>query len=141
VISAALLAVCAAFTEATPVAVMFVVLVVGGFFRSLEFTAINTLAYADVPSHRMSKATSLVSVLQQVSISAGVAVGALAVELTFRFSDRAALTTEDFRPAFLLVGAISACATFIFLGLHKDAGAEMANRKASSSVTPDDRVT
>ncbi|MEA2984303.1 MAG: hypothetical protein QOD94_557, partial [Alphaproteobacteria bacterium] len=141
VISGALLAACASFTEATPIAVMFIILVVGGFFRSLEFTSLNTLAYADVPPQRMSKATSLVSVLQQVSISSGVAVGALAVELTFRFSGRAALTTEDFRPAFLFVGAVSAFAAFIFLRLDKDAGAEMANRKSSSSVTPDDRVT
>ena len=141
VISGVFLAACASFTEATPIAVMFTILVVGGFFRSLEFTSLNTLAYADVPPQRMSKATSLVSVLQQVSISSGVAVGALAVELTFRFSDRAALSTEDFRPAFLFVGAISAFAAFIFLRLDKDAGAEMANRKSSSSVTPDDRVT
>jgi EmrB/QacA subfamily drug resistance transporter len=139
VISALLLAACATFTEATPVAVMFAILVVGGFFRSLEFTAINTLAYADVPTHRMSKATSLVSVLQQVSISSGVALGALAVEVTFRFSDHGELTTDDFRPAFLFVGAVSACATFIFLGLHKDAGAEMANRAPTSTVS-DDRV-
>jgi MFS family permease len=141
VISGVFLAACASFTEATPIAVMFIILVVGGFFRSLEFTSLNTLAYADVPPQRMSKATSLVSVLQQVSISSGVAVGALAVELTFRFSDRAALTTEDFRPAFLFVGGISAFAAFIFLRLDKDAGAEMANRKSSSSVTPEDRVT
>jgi EmrB/QacA subfamily drug resistance transporter len=141
VISGVFLAACASFTEATPIAVMFTILVVGGFFRSLEFTSLNTLAYADVPPQRMSKATSLVSVLQQVSISSGVAVGALAVELTFRFSDRAALTTEDFRPAFLFVGAVSAFAAFMFLRLDKDAGAEMANRKSSSSVTPDDRVT
>jgi len=141
VISGALLAACATFTETTPISVMFLILVIGGFFRSLEFTSINTLAYADVPSQRMSTATSLVSVLQQVSISCGVAVGALLVELTNRFSDSRTLTTEDFHPAFLIVGAISASAVFVFMGLHKDAGAEMANRKSSSSVTPDDRVT
>jgi EmrB/QacA subfamily drug resistance transporter len=141
VISGALLAACAIFTETTPITLMFLILVVGGFFRSLEFTSINTLAYADVPSQRMSTATSLVSVLQQVSISCGVAVGALLVEVTNRFNDSGTLTTDDFRPAFLIVGAISASAVFIFMGLHKDAGAEMANRKSSSSVTPDDRVT
>jgi len=141
VISGALLAACATFTETTPISLMFLILVIGGFFRSLEFTSINTLAYADVPSQRMSTATSLVSVLQQVSISCGVAVGALLVELTNRFNDSSTLTTEDFHPAFLIVGAISASAVFIFMRLHKDAGAEMANRKSSSSVTPDDRVT
>jgi EmrB/QacA subfamily drug resistance transporter len=139
VISGALLAACATFTENMPLTVMFVILLVGGFFRSLEFTSINTIAYAEIPPHRMSKATSLVSVMQQVSISSGVAVGALAVEMTFRFSDHGALTTDDFRPAFLFVGTVSACAAFIFMGLHKDAGAEMANRAPSSTVA-DDRV-
>ncbi len=37
-----------AFTQATPVAVMVLLLLVGGFFRSLQFTSINTIAYADV---------------------------------------------------------------------------------------------
>lgn len=141
VISGAFLSVCALFTDTTPVWVMFVVIAVGGFFRSLEFTSINTLAYADVPPHRMSSATSIVSVLQQVAISCGVAVGALLVELTNRFSASPQLVTDDFRPAFLIVGTLSALAVFIFMGLHKDVGAEMANRKSSSSVNPDDRVT
>jgi MFS family permease len=141
VISGAFLAACALFSDTTPVWVMFVILTLGGFFRSLEFTSINTLAYADVPPQRMSSATAIVSVLQQVSVSCGVAVGALLVELTNRFSANSTLTTDDFRPAFLIVGTLSAAAVFIFMRLHKDAGAEMANRKARSDVTPDDRVT
>ena len=47
-ISAAFLAACAVFTPATPFAVMIAVLLVGGFFRSLQFTSINTIAYAEV---------------------------------------------------------------------------------------------
>jgi EmrB/QacA subfamily drug resistance transporter len=140
-ISSVLLAACATFTAETPIWWMFFILVVGGFFRSLEFTAVNTLAYADVPSQRMSTATSMVSVLQQISISCGVAVGALLVEVTNRFNDSSVLTVDDFRPAFLIVGGISACSVFIFMTLDKDAGAEMANRKPAANVTPDDRVT
>ena len=60
-------------------------LVIGGFFRSLQFTAINTIAYAEVEQSRVSRATALVSVGQQLSISAGVALGALAVDLTAQF--------------------------------------------------------
>ena len=85
IISAAFLATCAAFTQATPVAVMVGLLLVGGFFRSLQFTSINTIAYAEIEPARVSRATSLVSVGQQLSLSAGVAVGALVVELTVRF--------------------------------------------------------
>ena len=84
---------------------MIAVLLIGGFFRSLQFTATNTIAYADVDARRMSRATSLVSVAQQLSIAAGVAVGALAVELAVQRKGGGAITAEDFRPAFLLVGA------------------------------------
>ncbi len=140
VISGALLAACATFTEAMPVAVMFAILLAAGFFRSLEFTSMNTLVYADIPSNRMSKATSLVSVTQQVSIAAGVAVGALAVDATFRFGGHGELTTADFQPAFLVVGLISASAALVFMRLHHDAGAELANRAPTSAVASDDRV-
>ena len=50
-------------------------LLVGGFFRSLQFTSINAIAYADVDAPRMSRATALAAVGQQLSLSAGVAVG------------------------------------------------------------------
>ena len=56
---------------------------VGGFFRSLQFTSINTIAYAEVEPARVGRATALVSVsASRLSISAGVAIGALAVEIT-----------------------------------------------------------
>jgi EmrB/QacA subfamily drug resistance transporter len=139
VISGAVIAASATFNEAMPFLVMFLIVLIGGFFRSIEFTSINTLAYADIPPQRMSKATSLVSVLQQVSISSGVAVGALAVEATLRLSAHSELTTADFRPAFIFVGAIAAAAGLVFLSLHRDAAAELANRARPSSVAPDDR--
>src|SRR5207237_173390 len=101
VLSAAFLAACAAFTPGTPVVVMMAVLVIGGFFRSLEFTCINTIAFAEIDQRRMSRATSLVSVGQQLSISAGIALGALVVELVMRFSDHQTITAASFPPAFL----------------------------------------
>src|SRR6267154_1149118 len=48
VVSSIFLAACALFTIATPLLLIMILLVVGGFFRSLQFTAINTLAYAEV---------------------------------------------------------------------------------------------
>src|SRR5215471_13775826 len=79
-ISAAFLAIYAAFTATTPVALMLVLLFVGGFFRSLQFTCINTIAYADIDPRRIGPATALVSVAQQLAVSSGVAVGAMTVE-------------------------------------------------------------
>ncbi len=81
VVSSVFLAACALFTIETPLLLIMILLVVGGFFRSLQFTAINTLAYAEVEPEQMSRATTLVSVNQQLAVSAGVAVGAFSVEV------------------------------------------------------------
>ena len=140
ILSAAFLAACAGFQPGTPVVVMMAVLVIGGFFRSLEFTSINTIAYAEIDKRRMSRATSLVSVAQQLSMSTGIAVGALVVELTVRFSDHGVITAASFPPAFLLVGALSASAAFVFIGLAPDAGAELANRTPGPTEAADQRM-
>jgi EmrB/QacA subfamily drug resistance transporter len=139
-ISAAFLAVCAAFTAATPVAVMMGLLLIGGFFRSLQFTSINTIAYAEVEHAKVSRATSLVSVAQQLAVSTGVAAGALAVELTEHLRGDNVLQAADFPPAFLAIAAISALSVFIFARLPADAGAEMANRLPAPNETTDRRL-
>ena len=133
IISAAFLGACAAFTRNTPVWVMLMLLLVGGFFRSLQFTSINTLAYADIEQARISRATSLVSVMQQLAISTGVAFGALAVELTLHVRAQPNLTAADFPPAFIAVAVISAASIFMFARLSPDAGAELANRAAAKT--------
>ncbi len=135
-ISAALVAVCATFTPGVPLAWIVAALAVGGFFRSLQFTSLNTIAYADVDQRLMSRATSLVAVAQQVSISAGVAIGALAVDLTLRWRGRTDITAADFQPAFIVIGLISACAFFVFIRLPPDAGAELARRTPGPTPGP-----
>jgi EmrB/QacA subfamily drug resistance transporter len=132
-ISAAFLAACATFLPGIPFAVMIAVLLIGGFFRSLQFTSINTLAYAEIDPPLMSRATSMVAAAQQVSISTGVAVGALVVEFTLRLKHGAAMSAADFPPAFLIVGALTATAALIFVRLSPDAGAQLSGRKAVSA--------
>ena len=127
-ITAAFIAVCAFFTAATPQALILATLLVGGFFRSLEFTAINTIAYADIGEHEMSKATSFASVSQQLSMSAGVAVGALVLELQRMGRESHEVLASDFPLAFLIVGACAASSALIFLRLPKDAGSSLSRR-------------
>lgn len=138
-VSAVFLAACAAFTQATPVAVMLALLLIGGFFRSLQFTSINTIAYAEVENARVGRATALVSVGQQLSIAAGVALGAMAVELSVHFRGDGTLQPADFQPAFLAVAAISAISVFIFARLSRDAGAELADRLPAQPESSDQR--
>jgi len=64
-IGAGSIAACAAFTPRTPAVVILLVLLTGGFFRSLQFTSVNVLAYAEVERERLSHATSFAGTAQQ----------------------------------------------------------------------------
>ena len=131
------LAACAAFGPSTPVWVMVTVLLVGGLFRSLQFTSVNTIAFAEVEARRMSRATSLVSVVQQISISTGVAVGALIVETVLQLEGHSELSAPDFPPAFIIVSLIAASSALLFWFLPPDAGAEMAVGHPQALEKPD----
>ena len=132
-ISSAFLAACASFVHGMPFAGMIAILLSGGFFRSLQFTAINTIAYAEIEPAKMSRATAMVAAAQQLSLSTGVAVGALVVELTLQLKHSPAMGINDFPPAFLFVGLLSASAVFIFMRLPSDAGAELSGRKTETA--------
>ena len=130
VVSSIFLAACALFTASTPLLLIMIILVVGGFFRSLQFTAINTVAYAEVEPAQMSRATTLVSVNQQLAVSAGVAVGAFSVESTMLIRHVSELSAAEFAPAFVVVAIISAISAYFFYQMPDDAGHEISGRKA-----------
>jgi EmrB/QacA subfamily drug resistance transporter len=127
-ISSVFLAAIALFTAATPHVMILAVLLVGGFFKSLEFTGINAIAYADIDTKAMSRATSFASVGQQLSMSAGVAVGALVLELQRLGRHDISVETGDFPLAFILVAAIAASSALVFMRMPKDAGATLSAR-------------
>lgn len=140
IISAGFMAACASFTQTTPVAAMLALLLVGGFFRSLQFTSINTLAYAEVETARVSRATAMVAVAQQLAISTGVAFGALAVEITVALRGHGGLEARDFAPGFLAVAVVSSLSAPIFARLSTEAGAELADRGPTPTEPSDQRA-
>jgi MFS family permease len=81
VASAACLVAMAFLRVSTPVVVLVAVLVLSGVFRSVGFTAYNTVAFADVPGERMTSANTLMSTVQELGSGLGVAVGAMLVRL------------------------------------------------------------
>ena len=113
----------------TPIAVLVVLLLVGGFFRSLFFTSINTLAFADVPSVKAGDATSMLAAFQQVSVATGVAVAGGILEVGISLGDTGMPTIADFSVAFLIVGAITMLAALAFIGLPKAAGSEVSGQR------------
>jgi EmrB/QacA subfamily drug resistance transporter len=124
-LAAGFLAMSAAFRPAWPIAAIYAVLLLGGFCRSLQFTAYNTIAYGDVDRAHMSAATSLYSTLQQVSLTVGVTAGAAALEVAMLLSGHAAPGLADFSAAFLTVALVSLFAAPLSLGLRKDAGRDL----------------
>ena len=127
-ISAAVLAAQALFTPDTPHLVIFAVLLTGGFFRSLQFTAVNALAYSDIPTERRASATAFSAVAQQLSLSLGVAFAAFILEFAQYLRGEAALTVADFGAAFVVVAVVSGLAVFPHWRLAADAGAEVSGR-------------
>ena len=129
VLSSLLLAACAAFRPAWPVAAIYIVLLVGGFLRSLQFTAYNTIAYADIPRSRMSAATSLYATLQQVSLTLGISAGAASLEIGMALTGRSTPTNIDFSAAFLVIGLVSLLAAPTALLMPRFAGAELSGQR------------
>jgi Na+/melibiose symporter-like transporter len=129
IMSGTMLGLCAAFRPAWPVAAIYAVLLVGGFFRSLQFTAYNTLAYGDVPRSRMSAATSLYITGQQLAATIGVSVGAVALELAMRLSGDQPAAPHDFTVAFVVVACLPLIAAPIALLMPRDAGDDLTGRR------------
>ena len=133
-ISSALVAALALFTVHTPATAIMAVLLVGGFFRSLQFTSLNTLAYADVEHSALSRATSLVGVVQQLSLAAGVALAAMLLDGSRSVEGRSELLAIDFSRAFVAVGVVSLASLIWYRRLAPDAGAEMSGHRAAERV-------
>ncbi|MGE0340309.1 MAG: DHA2 family efflux MFS transporter permease subunit [Xanthobacteraceae bacterium] len=125
VIATAFLAAAGLFTPATPYFIIIAVLFIGGFFRTLQFSTLNSLAFADLGSSTMSQATSLTSVAQQISISAGVALSAIVLELLRYFRGSQEILLSDFSIAFFVVAAFSFLAIFLLIRLPINAGASL----------------
>ena len=135
-VSSAMVGLCATFTPGMSFAWIVAILLVGGFFRSLQYTSLNTIAYADIDSRYMSRATSLVAVAQQLSLSVAVALGASLVELTLAWRGADQITAADFQPAWIVVSLISAMTCILFWRLPPDAGAEVSRRQMASTTGP-----
>ena len=94
-----------------------------GMFRSMQFSAITTLAFADVPQSNMTAANTLYSTVQQMSIGMGIAIGAVFL----RFSNLINGGTDhysvaDFRLAFIFVGILGVLSLYGYTKLTPDAG-------------------
>jgi EmrB/QacA subfamily drug resistance transporter len=126
-IAGALMAMCGLFTQESTRLFMMVVIFLGGLFRSLQFTALNTVAFAEVEHADMSQATSFSQMIQRLSLSSGVAFSAFILFMVG--GENPQMPVEAFATAFVIVGLISALSFLSFFQLAEDAGAEIAGRQ------------
>ncbi len=124
-------AACAAFRPDSPIIWIDLVLLFGGVFRSLQFTALNTIAYADVPRARMSAATSFYATFQQITLTLGISLAAGTLDAASAITGHSRPTVSDFSIAFILVSLIGAIAVPISARLSREAGDDISGHHAS----------
>jgi Na+/melibiose symporter-like transporter len=117
------------FSASTAHWLIFSVLLLGGCVRTLQFTALNAITYAEIPDHRVSAATSLFATVQQLSLGVGVTVGAFALQASNFLQGHPKIVAGDFWPAFFVLGLVAASSAYSASTLSPNAGAEMAGRR------------
>jgi EmrB/QacA subfamily drug resistance transporter len=128
-LAAVLLAAPGLFVVTTPAWAMLAVLLIGGFSRSLQFTSVNALLYADVQQGAMSRATTFGSVMQELAGAVGVTIAALTLEFAHGLRGGGALAPEHFPFAFATIGVIAAISAIFFQRLPADVGAALTKRR------------
>ena len=118
---------CGLFSPDSSRAFMMTIIFLGGVFRSLQFTALNTIAFAEIEGPFMSQATSFSQMAQRLSLSLGVAISAFVLFLAG--GEGAHIPVHAFAMAFVVVGLLSGLSLISFIKLDEGAGDEIAGRQ------------
>ena len=118
-------------------------LILAGLTRSLQFTALNTLAFADIRQSAMSSASTMQTMLQQVAFAFGIALGAviLSVSAEFRAGAGASIGVPDFQVAFAVSTLMTIAALPWLVKLATDAGDEISGHSRARSSARSQAVT
>lgn len=116
-----LLAAFALLSASTPGWAVAILMFCYGFFISMQYTAMNTLAFVDLPPQRAAQASSLTSAVQYLSISFGIALASLlmAVFLDGRHHDPSAYI-RGFHASVLCMAVMPLIAVYVFTRLRRD---------------------
>ena len=118
----------ALFRPGWPLWAIYALLLAGGFFQSLQFTAYNTVAYANISAKRMSAATSFYTTFQQLMLSAGICAAAGVLSASASWHHHTVPTLADFSATWIVLGLITLVAVPICALLPRDVGDDMAGR-------------
>lgn len=131
VITSTSMVLCAMLGPGTPAALIVLILFLHGACRSMEFTCMTTLAYAEIPSEKMSRANGFLSAVMQLSMGVGIAVGAITLRLVAhaRGHSGAVPDLRDFHLAILFIAVLSLGPVINAIGLPHDAGATTSGHR------------
>ncbi len=137
IVSTLLMIGCGLLTPLTPHVAILLLILVLGFSRSMQFTCIGAMGFADIAQPAMSQATSLTATAQQVALSVGVGVAAQLLNTSMWWRNGDHLQPIDFAVTFWVVGAIAAASALIFARLAPDAGSSVSGHfKSTESDLP-----
>jgi MFS family permease len=108
----------------TPVWLIVALAFAFGFFSSLQYTGMNSLAYADITEEQTSSASTIASTMQQMSVSFGVAVASLATAFFIpdRLHHNAREMIHGIHQAFLCLGGLTIVSAIVFCELKNNDG-------------------
>jgi EmrB/QacA subfamily drug resistance transporter len=117
----------------TAIEVTDIAMFVAGATRSMQFTALNTLTFADVTAEQRVSSSTLSSMMQQMGAALGVAAAALFLRLSQSWRGGEALSGGDFRFAFIACAVCALAGAALTLRLAPDAGDEVSGRRPASN--------
>ncbi len=133
-LTVAAIALCSLLSADTPTVLIVLVMFAYGMTRSMQFTALTSIAFADVPHSQVSAANTLFSTTQQMSMALGVGLGAVALHLSasLRGEYQGHYLVADFRLAFLMVAGLALVSVLGYVRLDRNAGSEVSGHGAAA---------
>ena len=121
----------------TPLVWVVLLLLATGLLQALLFVVLNTLAYLEIPPQKMSVATSLGQLGNQVGNSLGVAIVAALLQVVLALRGGSVVDVADFGPAFIFMTACGLGAVLIFIRTPADLGEALRGKRKASVAPPE----
>lgn len=109
-----------------------------GFLIALQYSGMNSMAYANIKDNDISSVTSIMSTIQQIAQSFGVAIAAILITIfNYEFSEGSILTVKIFDLTFFTLGLLTLFSGLIFLNLKNNDGIELIEaRPLKDPISP-----
>ena len=107
-----------------PISIIVAILFLNGIFRSMQFTSINTIGFADLAPGQISSASAITSASMQLGNTLGVALASLGLVVAHSLGDAqtSSLSLQDFQMSLAFIAFISFMGLVCLFRLPSNAG-------------------